>query len=99
MISDYDLACKRIEEIFQAEQGCKEDDELEVLITLANAYEEIHFPIEARIRTILLQAEYGGNILTYLYKLVFPVMSCILEFLSFIDNELSIGIITYRNDD
>lgn len=44
---DYDLACKRIEAIFHAEPGSKEDDELEVLITLVNAYEEIHFPIGA----------------------------------------------------
>ncbi len=47
MISDYDLACKRIEAIFHSEPGSKEDDELEVLITLINAYEEIHFPIGA----------------------------------------------------
>ena len=44
---DYDLACERIEQIFHAVPGSKEDDELEVLITLVNAYEEIHFPIGA----------------------------------------------------
>jgi len=44
---DYDLACERIEEIFHAESGSEEDDELEVLITLVNAYEEIYFPIGA----------------------------------------------------
>lgn len=44
---DYDLACKRIEQIFHSEPDSKEDDELEVLITLINAYEEVHFPIGA----------------------------------------------------
>jgi len=44
---DYEMACNRIEQIFHAEPGSKEDDELEVLITLVNAYEELHFPIGA----------------------------------------------------
>ncbi len=42
---DYDAACKRIDEIFQAEPGSPEDDELEILATLVDAYEEKHFPI------------------------------------------------------
>ena len=42
---DYEAACKRIDEIFQAAPGSPEDDELEVLATLVNAYEEKHFPI------------------------------------------------------
>ena len=42
---DYEAACKRIDEIIQAEPGSPEDDELEVLATLVNAYEEEHFPI------------------------------------------------------
>lgn len=42
---DYDSACKRIDEIFQAEPGSPEDDELEILVTLVDAYEEKHFPI------------------------------------------------------
>jgi HTH-type transcriptional regulator / antitoxin HigA len=42
---DYAAACKRIDEIFQAEPGSPEDDELEVLVTLVDAYEEKHFPI------------------------------------------------------
>lgn len=50
---DYDAACRRIDEIFQAEEGAPEDDELEVLLTLVDKYEEEHFhigmpdPIEA----------------------------------------------------
>jgi HTH-type transcriptional regulator / antitoxin HigA len=42
---DYEAACKRIDEIFQAEPGTPEDDELEVLTTLVDAYEEEHCPI------------------------------------------------------
>jgi len=42
---DYEAACKRIDEIFQAEPGSPEDDELEILATLVDAYEEERFPI------------------------------------------------------
>lgn len=42
---DYEAACKRIDEIFQAEPGTPEEDELEVLATLVDKYEEEHFPI------------------------------------------------------
>jgi HTH-type transcriptional regulator/antitoxin HigA len=42
---DYEAACKRIDEIFQAKPGSPEDDELEILATLVDAYEEKHFPI------------------------------------------------------
>jgi len=42
---DYEAACKRIDSIFQAEPGSPEDDELEILTVLVDAYEEEHFPI------------------------------------------------------
>jgi HTH-type transcriptional regulator/antitoxin HigA len=42
---DYEAACKRIDEIFQAEPGSKEEEELDILATLVDAYEEKHFPI------------------------------------------------------
>jgi HTH-type transcriptional regulator / antitoxin HigA len=42
---DYEAACKRIDEIFQAEPGTPEDDELEILATLVENYEQDHFPI------------------------------------------------------
>ncbi len=48
---DYEMACERIEQIFHAEPGSKEDDELEILITLVDAYEERHFPIGAPLRS------------------------------------------------
>lgn len=42
---NYEAACRRIDEIFHAEPGSPEDDELEILVTLVDAYEEEHFPI------------------------------------------------------
>lgn len=42
---DYEAACKRIDEIFQAEPGTPEDDELEILATLVDKYEEEHFKV------------------------------------------------------
>ncbi len=42
---DLDAALARIEEIFHAEPGTPEDDELEVLIALVESYENKHYPI------------------------------------------------------
>jgi len=42
---DYEAACKRIDEIFQAEPGTPEEEELDLLVTLVDAYEEKHFPM------------------------------------------------------
>jgi len=42
---DYEAACKRIDEIFQAEPGTPEEEELDILATLVDAYEEKHFPM------------------------------------------------------
>jgi HTH-type transcriptional regulator / antitoxin HigA len=42
---DYEAACTRIDEIFQAEPGSKEEEELDILATLVDAYEEKHFPM------------------------------------------------------
>jgi HTH-type transcriptional regulator/antitoxin HigA len=42
---DYETACRRIDEIFHAEAGTPEDDELEILLTLVDKYEEAHFKI------------------------------------------------------
>jgi antitoxin component HigA of HigAB toxin-antitoxin module len=55
---DYEAALKRIEELFDAKQNTPEGDELEALITLVSAYEDIHHnlgvpdKIEASKRTI-----------------------------------------------
>lgn len=45
--SDADLqaAFRRLEDIFQAEEGTPEADEMEVLVTLIEAYEAKHYPI------------------------------------------------------
>ncbi len=45
--SDDDLraAFQRLEAIFQAEEGTPEADEMEVLVTLIEAYEEKNYPI------------------------------------------------------
>ena len=45
--SDYNEALKRIEELFDAEAGTAEADELELLVALVELYEKEHFPIEA----------------------------------------------------
>ncbi len=45
--ADNKVALKRIEELFDAEPDTPEGDELEVLITLVNAFEDEHYPIEA----------------------------------------------------
>lgn len=43
---DYDAALARIEEIWDAEAGTPESDELDVLSVLVEAYEEEHHPID-----------------------------------------------------
>lgn len=43
---DYDLALSRIDELMNAEQGTPEADELELMATLVEMYEEIHFPMD-----------------------------------------------------
>ncbi len=45
--ADYNDALKRIDELFDAEQGSPEADELELLVALVELYEKEHFPIEA----------------------------------------------------
>jgi len=44
--ADYDEALARIEEIFDAKPGTSEGDELELLVTLVEMYEEEAFPID-----------------------------------------------------
>lgn len=42
---DYDLALERVNEIFDANPNSKEYDELDILVTLIEKYEKIHYPI------------------------------------------------------
>jgi HTH-type transcriptional regulator/antitoxin HigA len=43
---DYDIALRRIEELWGAEPGTLKSDELDVLVTLVEAYEKQNFPID-----------------------------------------------------
>ena len=43
---DYNLALKKVEELWDAEPDTPEGDESEVWCTLVEAYEKIHYPIE-----------------------------------------------------
>ena len=43
---DYDKALERLEHIFDAKQGTKEGDELEILSILIEKYEDEYYPID-----------------------------------------------------
>ena len=45
--ADLKLAFKRLEKIFQARDGTPQAEEMEVLVTLIEAYENKHYPIQA----------------------------------------------------
>ena len=45
--ADLKLASKRLEKIFQAQEGTPQAEEMEVLVTLIEAYENKHYPIQA----------------------------------------------------
>ena len=44
---DLQTAFKRLEAIYQAQEGSVEADEMEILVTLVEAYENKHYPISA----------------------------------------------------
>ena len=44
---DLRVAFKRLEHVYQAQEGTQEADEMEILVTLIEAYENKHFPIIA----------------------------------------------------
>jgi len=43
---DYEAALAEIERLWGAKPGIPEDDKLDVLATLVDAYEDAHFPID-----------------------------------------------------
>ncbi|MDO9264170.1 MAG: hypothetical protein Q7U02_09400 [Desulfosalsimonadaceae bacterium] len=43
---DYDIALARIDELMDAKEGTPEADELELLATLVEMYEEEHYPMD-----------------------------------------------------
>lgn len=44
---DLRAAFKRLEPVYQASEGTPEADELEILVTLIEAYEQKHYPVTA----------------------------------------------------
>ena len=42
---DYDLALARVNTLFEAKPNTNEGDELDILVTLIEKYEQIHYPI------------------------------------------------------
>ncbi|MEH6798950.1 MAG: transcriptional regulator [Halopseudomonas sabulinigri] len=59
---DLTAAFQRLEHVFQAEEGTPEADEMEVLVTLIEAYESKHYPIQAAdpIEAIKFRMEQDG---------------------------------------
>lgn len=59
---DHERALRRIETLMDAELGTEEGDELEVLATLVEAFEEKHFPVDTAdpIDAILFRMEQQG---------------------------------------
>jgi HTH-type transcriptional regulator/antitoxin HigA len=59
---DYERALRRIEALMDVASGADEGDELEVLATLVDAYEQKHFPIGAAdpVEAILFRMEQQG---------------------------------------
>lgn len=44
--ADYKAALKEVETLMSAEQGSENGDRLEVMVTLIEAYERVHYPID-----------------------------------------------------
>ena len=59
---DYRRALARVEELMDAKVGTPQGDELDVLATLVEAYEDKHFPIDAPdpVEAILFRKEQKG---------------------------------------
>lgn len=59
---DYEHALRRIETLMDARPGSDEGDELEVLATLVDVYEEKHFPVGAAdpVEAILFRMDQQG---------------------------------------
>jgi HTH-type transcriptional regulator/antitoxin HigA len=59
---DYDTALRRIDALMDAEPGSEEGAELDVLVTLVEAYERKNFPVDAPdpVAAILFRMEQMG---------------------------------------
>jgi HTH-type transcriptional regulator/antitoxin HigA len=60
--AEHDAALTRIQELMGAEPGTEASDELEVLVTLVDAYETKHFPVNTpdSLTVIKFQMEQRG---------------------------------------
>jgi len=62
-VADYDAALRRIESLWGAAEGTAESDELDVLVTLAEAYERENYPVDVpdAIEAIKFRLEQEGK--------------------------------------
>jgi HTH-type transcriptional regulator/antitoxin HigA len=69
---EYDLAIERMEEIFDAKNDTPEGDELDLLILVISAYEDIHYQIDDPdpIEAIKFRMEQEGLSQTDLAKVI-----------------------------
>lgn len=65
---DLRAAFKRLEKVYQAQEGTPQADETEILVTLIEAYEHRHFPIDAvdPVEAIKFRMEQQGLTQKYL---------------------------------
>ena len=95
---DNEEALARIEQLWDAQPNTPEGDELDVLVTLVQAFEEAHYPIEAPnpVEAIRFRMEQAGledaDLVPYLGQ-----RSRVSEVLSF-KRRLSIGMIRKLNE-
>ncbi|GIU51534.1 transcriptional regulator [Shewanella sairae] len=96
--SDNKAALERIEQLWDAQPNTPEGDELDVLVTLVQAFEEIHYPISAPdpVEAIRFRMEQAGledaDLVPYLGQ-----RSRVSEVLSY-KRRLSIGMIRKLNE-
>ncbi len=59
---DLQSAFQRLERVFQSQEGTPESDEMEILVTLIEAYEHKHYPMEATdpVKAIKFRIEQQG---------------------------------------
>ena len=96
--SDNKAALERIEQLWDAQPNTREGDELDVLLTLVQAFEGIHYPISAPdpVEAIRFRMEQAGledaDLVPYLGQ-----RSRVSEVLSY-KRRLSIGMIRKLNE-
>lgn len=61
---DYRATLQEIKSLMRAAPDSHEGERLDVLVTLVEAYERHHFPLERRFRLAQISGEAGGDPLT-----------------------------------